>query len=972
MLARIFSITPRFLAAAILFGADGSAQRDNAHLVTDGQRIDDRDLSAIPLDDDDEFGSSLVRLGDLNGDGIGDFAVGARRDDDGSTDQGAVWILFPRPDGSIASYKKIGDYDPDFSGALRLRGLFGSSLTPLGDLDGDGVVDLAVGAMEDDDGAASAGAVWILFLDPDGSVKNYQKISARAGGFSGTLEARDRFGSAVAVPGDLDGDGIIDLAVGAVTDGSTTGGAGAVWVLFMNRNGTVKSHQEISASAGGFGGALDPYDGFGASLATIGDFDGDGTGDLAVGADEDDDGDDETGAVWILLLNPNGTVKSHQKISAVHGGFSGTILGGDLFGSSISPVADLDGDGILDLAVGARGSYGGTDLPTGALWVLLLQTDGTVKSQQKISDLVGGFGDHLDSSDRFGYAAAFLDDFNADGIPDLAGGAPGHDGAAERPGAVWILGLAADGTCLREKEVGTVPLSPRARLGGAVAAAGDLDGNGSEDLFVGAPENDDPGEERGTVWTVLLGEEGEVLAQHRIGEGQGGFTASLDDGDRFGADLTRFTGFADLAGGAPGDDDGGNDRGAVWLLGFDSPGWVCTESKISALRGGSLATLDDEDGFGTSVTRLPDLDGDGIDELAVGAPGDDDGAVDAGAVWILFFDAFGAIRREQKISATAGAFGGPLNHNSNFGMGVAGIGDYDGDGLEDLAVGSPWSSVGTYSGGAVWFLSLDSDGTVKGEWVIARGLAGLGSGWFGSSDRFGSAVGSASDLDGDGKRDLIIGAPNYGNSGAALLVALDPSGMVRSTVRIGSGSGGLPTMVLDSYAAFGAAVGVLNEFDAVEKRRLVVGAPSRAVNAPDRGSTYLLSFRELAYASATARNGTGVNPAIFTSTSLPRIGTDWTSEVDAASIGAGGFVFVFVYALGHPGLPLLFGEILLDPSSPQLATDWTVAYGGVSHHEIAIPYDLALYGATASAQGYLSDVAPSGKLTNAIDLVFGE
>jgi PKD repeat protein len=125
------------------------------------------------------------------------------------------------------------------------------------------------------------------------------------------------------------------------------------------------------------------------------------------------------------------------------------------------------------------------------------------------------------------------------------------------------------------------------------------------------------------------------------------------------------------------------------------------------------------------------------------------------------------------------------------------------------------------------------------------------------------------------------------------------------------------------------------------------------------------------YAGATTRNGSGVNPDIFTSTSLPILGTDWTSENDAGSIGVNGFVFVFVYAGSLPGTPTPFGELLLDPAAAWLYTDMAIAFGGIASHSIGIPSDPIYAGNQAFAQGYLNSVAPSGQLTNAIDLVLG-
>ena len=164
-----------------------------------------------------------------------------------------------------------------------------------------------MGAFRDDDGGvppdANRGAVWVLFLNPDGMVKSHQKISDTQGGFTGKLDDGEAFGFSAASLSDLDGDGVGDLAVGAA--GDTDGGfdRGAVWMLFLNTDGTVKSHQKISDTQGGFTGMLDDSDYFGRSIVSLGDLNGDGVGDLAAGAWGDDDGGSGRGAVWVLFLD---------------------------------------------------------------------------------------------------------------------------------------------------------------------------------------------------------------------------------------------------------------------------------------------------------------------------------------------------------------------------------------------------------------------------------------------------------------------------------------------------------------------------------------------------------------------------------------------------------------------------------------------------------------------------------------------
>jgi hypothetical protein len=147
------------------------------------------------------------------------------------------------------------------------------------------------------------GAVWVLFLNPNGTVKGYQRISATAGGFGGQLDYGDSFGISAAALGDVDGDGANDFAVGAYLDDDGGLDRGAVWILFLNLNGTVKGYRKISDTAGGFGGQLDDTDVFGVSVAALGDPDGDGAIDLAVGAQLDDDGGLDRGAVWWFGLD---------------------------------------------------------------------------------------------------------------------------------------------------------------------------------------------------------------------------------------------------------------------------------------------------------------------------------------------------------------------------------------------------------------------------------------------------------------------------------------------------------------------------------------------------------------------------------------------------------------------------------------------------------------------------------------------
>ncbi|MEW8029803.1 MAG: integrin alpha [Candidatus Thiodiazotropha sp.] len=410
----------------------------------------------------------------------------------------------------------------------------------------------------------------------------------------------------------------------------------------------VDSEQKISEESGNFNGDLDVGDQFGLALANIGDLEVDGVTDLAAGAPFDDDNGENRGAVWILFMDSDGQVDAHQKISDESGEFSGDLDDEDRFGRAIAPLGDLNSDGFLDIAVGAPlDDDAGTD--KGAVWILFLNGDGTVQSEQKISDDEGGFEGDLDDNDQFAHALASIGDLNNDGVTDLAVGVPNDDDGGIDRGAVWILFMNSDGTVLSSQKISSDEgdldrdLDDEDHFGAAVTGIGDLNGDGVTDLAVGVRGDDDGGADRGAVWILFLNADGTVDSKKRISQNRASFDGQLSDNDQFGGALANLgdinsDGTDDLAVGAKRSDDGGADRGAVWVLFLEVDGEVISSSKISDTEGSFDGGLDSGDQFGAAVAQLGDLDGDDINDLAVGASLDDDGGTDKGAVWMLFMD----------------------------------------------------------------------------------------------------------------------------------------------------------------------------------------------------------------------------------------------------------------------------------------------------------------------------------------------
>ena len=380
----------------------------------------------------------------------------------------------------------------------------------MGDLNGDGILDIVVGAKGF---WANTGAVYILFLDTDGTCLSHQKISPWTGDFTGSLAYDAYFGASTSALGDLNGDGILDIVVGAHGDNT-----GAVFILFLESNGTCLSHQKISALSGNFTGSLaDPttlfgaVDEFGASSSALGDLNGDGIVDIVVGANGDGDGFN-AGAAYIIFLDTDGTCLSHQKISAEAGGFTGSLAQNDDFGTVSSGFGgDLNGDSILDIVVGASGDDDG-GFNAGAVYIMFLDTDGTCLSHQKISALRGGFTGSLDENDNFGVSnSGFGGDLNEDNI--LVVGASGDDYGSVTTystGASYVVFLDTDGTCLSHQKITfdtggfTGFLNNYNYFGYSNAVVGDLNRGGIPDLVVGASGDDDGGDNTGAVYIVFL------------------------------------------------------------------------------------------------------------------------------------------------------------------------------------------------------------------------------------------------------------------------------------------------------------------------------------------------------------------------------------------------------------------------------------------------------------------------------------
>ncbi|MFZ9690585.1 MAG: integrin alpha [Phycisphaerales bacterium] len=435
-----------------------------------------------------------------------------------------------------------------------------------------------------------------------------------------------------------------------------------------------------------------------------------------------------------------------------HPVMNGQVSNGERFGRAVSGLGDVDGDGIPDLVVGSRSDGdGGTD--AGAVYVILMNRDLSPREAIKIGAGAGGMpASEIAAGDFFGYGVAGIGDLDGDGVPDLAVTAPNAEPAGmpanANQGALFICLLQPDGSVREHVRLDSqdgLPLVVGDSFGQGLANLGDLDGDGRPDLGVGAPGADDGAMNAGAFFVVRVDAEGSLLGWDRFSRGTHPQWLPLEAVDNFGGRGSAAAGDLDgdgaieVAVGCYRDDDGGADRGAVWLLSLAprAKGGVALvrTTKISSTAGGFDGPVADGDLFGMTVAPLGDLDRDGVADLAVGNNLMDQGFPNSGGLFLLGLDAGGAVRTQSLIAQGGGFPDLSLLPGERFGRALANLGDVRGDGSVVLAVGA---GAGV-EGGRLWLVAIGSprSGDLDGSGAVnGADLAALLAAWggFGPAD----------------------------------------------------------------------------------------------------------------------------------------------------------------------------------------------------------------------------------------------
>ena len=464
----------------------------------------------------DRAGDSGAGVADFDGDGAADVAVGAwKADPFGRTDAGSVFVTFG-PFGADGRDLTATQGITRIDGAASGDGA-GVSVTSAGDFNGDGRLDLVVGANgADPGGKLNAGAAYIVFGTSGRGAVDLASPGARAVRFDGAA-AGDELGASVSGVGDVNGDGLSDVLLGARgSDNNGRPNSGSGYVVFGTRN---PQSLDLSATAAGRFARIDGAgvsDQLGARVSDAGDANGDGLADLVLSAPAYDPGGatggrTDAGAVFVVFGVPGfGDLDVGGPAFSTRGFRIDGAAAGDQAGYALAALPDSDGDGRSELLIGAPRAEADGRIDSGAVFMV---RGGSGSDPVDLADL-GARSVRIDgalSQDYLGVSVASVGDMTGDGRGDLMIGANGVDapGVSNVGAAYLITRLPSAGRLDLASPEGSATIIRGAGAGDAtgsvVASTGDVTGDGRPDALVGARQADPLGRTDAGTANIVLG-----------------------------------------------------------------------------------------------------------------------------------------------------------------------------------------------------------------------------------------------------------------------------------------------------------------------------------------------------------------------------------------------------------------------------------------------------------------------------------
>lgn len=811
-----------------------------------------------------EFGNDCGTAGDVNGDGYSDVLAGSYRYDNGQTDEGAAFIWY----GSAAGLGANGNpSNADWTAESNQAGaLFGISVSTAGNVNyhtGQYIEysDVLIGAyLYDSSPFTDCGAAFLWYGSASGPIPNGTPSNANWN-IVGT-QNNEGLGSSVSLAGDVDSDGRGDFIIGSYNYTNTFQNEGKAMIF----RGIYFGQTQPSLFWTGYGGSANAN--FGVSVSLAGDVNCDLYSDVIVGAYHFTNGEFNEGKISLFKGNPGSFGGMSQTPSwSVEGGQADAALG-----ISVSTAGDVNGDGYADVIAGAY-LYNNTLTDEGRAYIYFgnSTTAGLSLSPNWIVD-----GGQVNA--QFGYSVSTAGDVNGDGISDVITGAPYYDNGQTDEGRAFVFLGSPGGLSLTSSwsRIGAPSNQINTDFGRCVALGGDINGDGYSEALIGAPYYDNGTNKTGRVFILAGSSTGFAPSSFGVN-----FIPPSGNFQTFGYSLSSAgdingDGYGDVIVGAPYNTNPETSEGKVYvyygsslLTNISISSWTFEENQANSFLGWSVAAAGDVNGdgysdvlagayrysngesdegrvylfmgsasglsaspswtgesntafaqYGTSVSGAGDVNGDGYNDVLIGAP-NFNWTTTGGRVY-LYYGSSSPNGLNQTSPDWTSNLGTAF---SQYGISVACAGDVDGSGIADIVIGANYYFNGHLTTGKVFVFYGFAGGLNPTPWTYTGGQ---------NNPALGTSVSTAGDVNCDGYSDIAVGEPLYDNG-------LTNRGRVSVFHGSSSGLSASPDWTAEGYQAnenLGISVSSAGDVNGDSYSDIIAGASGHTSGADVIGAAY--------------------------------------------------------------------------------------------------------------------------------------
>ena len=838
------------------------------------------------IDAGDAAGGSVSSAGDINGDGIDDILIAAWNADPNGNESGESYVVF----GSSAPFAASFDLSTlNGSNGFVINGIDANdnsgNAASAGDVNGDGFDDIIVGGAGADPNGNSSGESYIIFGRNSGFAASFElsSLDGSVGFILNGIDAYDNSGVSVSSAGDVNGDGFDDVIIGASNADPNGGGSGESYVVFGS-SASFGASIELSALDGTNGfiiNGVDPLDFSGNFVSSAGDINGDGFDDILIGAwSADPNGLNRAGESYVIF-GSSADFASSINLSSLNGTNGFIIIGideNDRIGGSVSSAGDVNGDGFDDIIIGARfGDPNGTS-DAGETYVIYGQSSNAEFELSSLLAANGGDGSDgfvingLDSGDESGHDVSSAGDINGDGFDDFIIGAYHADPNGSNSGETYVVFgngtgfgpsfdlLTLDGTNgFVLNGIGSGDIS-----GHSLSSAGDFNGDGFDDIIIGANHSDPNGINNAGESYVVYGKETGFASSLDLSSlnGTSGFVLNgIDSGDYSGSVSSagdfNGDGFDDIIVGASRADPNGSNSGETYVVFGGNAGFSASFelSSLLAVNGGNGASGFVLNGIGTSdtsagsISSAGDVNGDGFDDILIGVPlGDPNGSA-SGESYIVFGSdvSFGSSLELSSLNGMNGFVINGIDAGDTSGINVSSAGDINGDGFDDILIGARGADPDGKSGAGESYVVFGSGAGFAPSLNLStlNGINGFVINGVEEFDQSSRSLSSAGDINGDGFDDVLIGAYHADNNGVStgvtyVIFGTDAPFAPSLELSALDGSNGFDINGIDQSDYSSRYVSSAGDINGDGFDDIIIGAPGADPNGSKSGESYVI------------------------------------------------------------------------------------------------------------------------------------